>query len=68
MEEEASAGDGSGEQGTLIKRGRVVITEIGPRTKKGGYHLTLTRHKHFDLFRRKFSTLAFTVCISLSKL
>ncbi|XP_064404440.1 uncharacterized protein LOC135349763 [Halichondria panicea] len=33
-----------GEQG----HGRVVVTEIGDRTKKGGYHLNIVRYKHLN--------------------
>ena len=54
--EEREAADSAG---SLIKRGRVVVKEIGPRTRKGGYRLTLLRYKHYALFRRKFSTLLF---------
>ena len=35
--------------GELIKRGRVVVKEIGPQTKKGKYHVTLVRYKQFEL-------------------
>ena len=48
-------GDDSRE-GSLVKRGRVVVKEIGPQTKKGGYHLTLVRYKQYALFRRNFSS------------
>ena len=43
-------------EGSLVKRGRVVVKEIGPQTKKGGYHLTLIRYKQYALFRRNFSS------------
>ena len=49
------SGDDSRE-GSLVKRGRVVVKEIGPQTKKGGYHLTLVRYKQYALFRRNFSS------------
>ena len=51
---------GSGDTGgeVTVRRGRVVVKEIGDRTKKGGYHLTLIRYKHFDLFqRRRYHTI-----------
>ena len=44
-------GDGDGE--VTVKRGRVVVKEIGEQTKKGGYHLTLVRYKHFALLQRR---------------
>ena len=58
-------GGGSGlhDNDEIIVRGRVVVKEIGERTRKGGYHMTLFRYKHYALFRkvRKFSTY----CINL---
>ena len=47
------SGDGVG---TVVRRGRVVVKEIGARTKKGGYHMTLSRCKNYAVFRRKLST------------
>lgn len=38
---------------TTVRRGRVVVKEIGEQTRKGGYHLTLIRYKHFALFQRR---------------
>ena len=55
-EKGTAAGAGSQPQGSLVKRGRVVVTEIGARTRRGGYRLTLLRYKHYALFRRQFST------------
>ena len=43
-------------QGSLVRRGRVVVKEIGPQTRKGGYHLTLVRYKQFALFHRNLSS------------
>ena len=34
-----------------MKRGRVVVKEIGPLTRKGKYRLLLVRYKHYELFR-----------------
>ena len=48
-------GEGSG---TKIRRGRVVVEEIGTRTKRGGYHLTLTHYKHYAIFHRNLWTAA----------
>ena len=45
--EETSEGGG---EGLLVRRGRVEVLEIGGRTRKGGYHLTLQRNKHFSQF------------------
>ena len=36
-----------------VRRGRVVVKEIGEQTRKGGYHLTLIRYKHFALIQRR---------------
>ncbi len=47
---------GEGEGRKLTKRGRVVVKEIGPKTRKGGYLLTLIRYKQFALFRRNFNS------------
>lgn len=42
-----------------IKRGRVVVKEIGAQTKKGGYHMTLIRYKQFALMnKRQFGTVS----------
>ena len=41
----------------VVKRGRVVVLEIGERTKKGGYHMKLSRCKNYAVFKRKLSTL-----------
>ena len=32
---------------SVVRRGRVKVVEIGERTKRGGYHVTVTRFKHF---------------------
>lgn len=48
-----SANDGDDEGVAMVKRGRVEVVEIGEQTKKGGYHLTLTRYKHFSKFQIK---------------
>ena len=47
------AKNGDEEGVAMVKRGRVEVMEIGDRTKKGGYHLTLTRYKHFSKFQIK---------------
>ena len=57
--EERQGPDGLEPEGSLVKRGRVVVAEIGQRTRKGGYHLTLLRFKHYALFRRQYSTALF---------
>ncbi len=31
-----------------LGQGRVVVKEIGDRTKKGGYHLNIVRYKHLN--------------------
>lgn len=49
--------------GTRVKRGRVVVQEIGSRTKRGGYHLTLIRYKQYAIFHRNLSSFATHVCI-----
>lgn len=36
----------------VLKRGRVIVTEIGPKTAKGRYRLTLKRYKQFLLYKR----------------
>ena len=48
-------GDSGGDDGRVItiRRGRVLVKEVGEQTKKGGYHLTLVRYKHFALFQKK---------------
>ena len=43
--------DDKAEAEVVVRRGRVVVKEIGQRTKKGGYRLTLARTKHYSLFR-----------------
>ena len=55
-EEEGGASSSSCEGGEVVRRGRVEVKEIGARTRKGGYILTLMRYKHFAAFRRTFST------------
>ena len=50
-----AAGEGGS---TKFRRGRVVVEEIGARTKRGGYHLTLTRYKHYAIFHRNLWTVA----------
>ena len=49
-----------GEEGSTkkIRRGRVIVQEIGSRTRCGGYHLTLTRYKHYAIFHRNLCTIA----------
>ena len=55
---EDADGDGGTGGEVTVRRGRVVVKEIGDRTKKGGYHLTLIRYKHFDIFqRRRYHTI-----------
>ena len=52
-QEQGSEGDH-----VTVRRGRVVVKEIGEQTRKGGYHLTLIRYKHFALIQRRMhSTL-----------
>lgn len=46
-------GDNNSGDEELVKRGRVVVKEIGEQTRKGGYHMTLVRIKQFALFHRK---------------
>ncbi len=46
----------SSEPGERVKRGRVVVKEIGPRTRKGGYHLTLMRYKQFEIIKRNLTS------------
>ena len=50
----------SSEPGSLVKRGRVVVKEIGNRTRSGGYHLTLVRYKHFKIFRRNYYSVHYS--------
>ena len=40
---------GEEEEGRVstVRRGRVEVMEIGERTRKGGYHVTVKRFKHF---------------------
>ena len=58
-QDSSSGGSLSGlEQGdegdhVTVRRGRVVVKEIGEQTRKGGYHLTLIRYKHFALIQRR---------------
>ena len=42
--------DGDDGKVILVRRGRVEVVEIGNRTKRGGYHVTVTRFKHFRTF------------------
>lgn len=54
------------DQGEMVRRGRVVVKEIGPRTRKGGYHLTLMRYKQFEVFKRNLSSITVTTLRSYS--
>lgn len=36
--------DGDGDQ--LLRRARVIVTDVGEQTKKGRWHVTLLRHKN----------------------
>ena len=36
----------------LVRRGRLVVKEIGGRTRRGGYHISVIRYKTFALFHR----------------
>ena len=36
----------------LFQRGRVIVMEIGTRTKKGRHHVKLLRHKKFETIRK----------------
>ena len=47
---EGGGADGEEVKSAMVKRGRVEVVEIGPRTRKGGYHVTVTRFKHFRFF------------------
>ena len=51
--EEADDTGGDGDKVVTVRRGRVLVKEVGEQTKKGGYHLTLVRYKHFALFQKK---------------
>ena len=57
--QDSGSGSPSGsEQGSegdhvTVRRGRVVVKEIGEQTRKGGYHLTIIRYKHFALIQRR---------------
>lgn len=51
--EEADDTGGDGGRMVTVRRGRVLVKEVGEQTKKGGYHLTLVRYKHFALFQKK---------------
>ena len=52
---ESSSGSEQGTEGdhVTVRRGRVVVKEIGEQTRKGGYHLILMRYKHFALVQRR---------------
>lgn len=52
MDSNLNTRDDEGQEGNMVKRGRVVVKEIGPPTRKGGSHLTLLRYKHFALFKK----------------
>lgn len=52
MDSDLKTRDDEGRENNMVKRGRVVVKEIGPPTKKGGSHLTLLRSKHFALFKK----------------
>lgn len=54
------------DRGEMVRRGRVVVKEIGPRTRKGGYHLTLMRYKQFEVFKRNLSSITVTTLRSYS--
>ena len=53
MDSDLKTRDHEGRENNMMKRGRVVVKEIGLPTKKGGFHLTLLRFKHFALFNKK---------------
>ncbi len=38
-------------RGKTVKRGRVVVKEIGPLTRKGRHRLSLVRYKHFKILK-----------------
>ncbi|CAI8017779.1 hypothetical protein GBAR_LOCUS10736, partial [Geodia barretti] len=40
-------GEEEGGRVSAVRRGRVEVMEIGERTRKGGYHVTVKRFKHF---------------------
>ena len=48
--EECEGGSEGEVNKVMVKRGRVELTKIGEKTRKGGYRLTLTRYKHFASF------------------
>ena len=54
---EGGGGGRSSHDDDAIMRGRVVVKEIGERTRKGGYHLTLIRYKQYALFRKISKTV-----------
>ena len=56
-EVEEDQGSDSSSDGGVVRRGRVVVLEIGEKTKKGGYHMKLSRCKSYAVFNRKLSTL-----------
>ncbi len=43
----SSSGDKAGGQ-EAIRRGRVIVKDIGEQTKKGRWKVTLLRHKNFS--------------------
>lgn len=45
--------DSDSDDHVTVQRGRLVVKEIGEQTRKGGYHLTLVRYKHFALVQRR---------------
>lgn len=57
---ESHSGTASDGELVTVRRGRVVVKEIGEQTKRGGYHLTLIRYKHYALLQRRMhSTFTF---------
>ena len=40
-------GEEEGGRVSAVRRGRVEVMGIGERTRKGGYHVTVKRFKHF---------------------
>ena len=49
--EEEGGTEGDGGDGRVWRRGRVVVKQIGEQTRKGRWHVTLFRHKHFSTIR-----------------
>ena len=43
--------DGDTDSTKTVRRGRVMVKEIGPLTRKGRHKLLLVRHKHFKIFK-----------------